>query len=107
MLNERDQTPQNNLSASVLYNMLELKAHNPLPEGILPAGLFDFSTGRAQSCTTLDQMPKYAKEHPQWGMPFGLPALTSAEMNSVTDVAIRRGKGSPACPASGRRTSAR
>ncbi len=85
VLNERDQTLQNNLSASVLYNMLELKARNPLPEGVLPAGLFDFSAGRAQSCTTLDQMPKYAKDHPQWGMPFGLPALTSAEMHSVAE----------------------
>ncbi len=52
VLNERDQTPQNNLNASVLYNMLALKAHNPLPErrSCRP----DCSTsrlGRAQSCT--------------------------------------------------------
>ena len=85
VLNERDQTPQNDLAASVLYNMLSLKARNPLPQGILPAGLFDFSAGRAQSCATLEQMPKYEKEHPQWGMPFGLPALTSAEMRSVSE----------------------
>jgi len=85
VLNERNQTPQNDLAASVLYNMLALKARNPLPQGVLPAGLFDFSADRAQSCATLEQMPKYAEEHPQWGMPFGLPALTSAETRSVTE----------------------
>jgi Fatty acid cis/trans isomerase (CTI) len=84
VLNERDQTPQHNLNASVLYNMLVLKASNPLPSGVLPDGMFDFSIGRAQSCTTLEGMPKYAHEHPQWGMPFGMPALSSAEMSSVT-----------------------
>ena len=45
VLNERNQTPQNNLAASVLYNMLALKARNPLPEGVLPEGMFDFSVG--------------------------------------------------------------
>ena len=84
VLNERDPTPDNNLKASVLYNMLALKAHNPLPDGILPKGMFDFSIDRAQSCSTLTDTPKYAHDHPQWGMPFGLPALTSAEMHAVT-----------------------
>lgn len=85
VLNERDQTSQNNLNASVLYDMLALKARNPLPAGVLPAGMFDFSAGRAQSCATLEGMPKYEKEHPQWGMPFGLPALTSTEMHAVSE----------------------
>ena len=85
VLNELDQTPQNNLNASVLYNMLALKARNPLPSGILPAGMFDFSADRSQSCSTLEEMPKYERDHPQWGMPFGMPALSAAEMSSVTD----------------------
>ena len=84
VLNERAQTPQNNLNASVLYNMLALKARNPLPSGVLPQGLFDFSIGRAQTCATLDGMPKYERDHPQWGMPFGMPALSAGEMSSVT-----------------------
>ncbi len=85
VLNERDQTPKNDLDASVLYNMLALKERNPLPRGVLPADLFDFSAGRAQSCPTLDEMPAFEKQHPQWGMPFGLPALTSVEMRSITE----------------------
>ncbi len=84
VLNERNQTPRNNLEASVLYNMLALKAANPLPNGVLPDGLFDFSVERAQSCSTLQEMPKYQREHPQWGMPFGMPALSSAELAPVT-----------------------
>src|SRR5512147_1672827 len=84
VLNERTQTPQNNLQASVLYNMLALKARNPLPTGVLPDGMFDFSLGRTQSCATLEEMPKYERDHPQWGMPFGLPALSRTEMNAVT-----------------------
>jgi len=84
VLNERDQTPQANLDASVLYNMLSLKARNPLPSGVLPAGLFDFSVGRAQSCSTLEEMPKYQRDHPQWGMPFGLPAISQSEMDTIT-----------------------
>jgi hypothetical protein len=84
VLNERDQTPANELGASVLYNMLALKSHNPLPAGILPAKTFDFSISRAQTCTRLSTMEKYERDHPQWGMPFGMPALTSAEMQIVT-----------------------
>jgi hypothetical protein len=84
VLNERDQTEANDLSASVLYNMLALKSRNPLPAGILPKEMFDFSISRAQTCTTLATMPKYERDHPQWGMPFGMPALTSAQMQTVT-----------------------
>jgi len=84
VLNERDQTTANDLSASVLYNVLMLKSHNPLPAGILPKETFDFSISRAQTCTTLAKLPKYERAHPQWGMPFGMPALTSAELQTVT-----------------------
>ena len=84
VLNERDQTAANDLDASVLYNMLALKSHNPLPAGILPAKMFDFSISRAQTCSTLTTMPKYVRDHPQWGMPFGMPAMTSAELQTVT-----------------------
>jgi len=84
VLNERDQTQANDLSASVLYKMLALKSHNPLPAGILPKKMFDFSISRAQTCSTLTKMPKYERDHPQWGMPFGMPALTSAQLQTVT-----------------------
>jgi len=84
VLNERDQTQANELGASVLYRMLALKSRNPLPAGILPKKMFDFSISRAQTCSTLTKMPKYERDHPQWGMPFGMPALTSAQLQTVT-----------------------
>jgi len=84
VLNERDQNPQNNLDASVLHRLLALKARNPLPAGVLPQEMFDFSLGREQTCARLEDMPKYEREHPQWGMPFGLPALHDAEMAAMT-----------------------
>lgn len=83
VLNERDPTTANELSASVLYNLLMLKSQNPLPAGILPDKMFDFSISRAQTCATLATLSKYEREHPQWGMPFGMPALKSAELQTV------------------------
>jgi len=84
VLNERDPTAANELNASVLYNLLMLKSHNPLPAGVLPDKMFDFSISRAQTCATLATLPKYERDHPQWGMPFGMPALNSAELQAVT-----------------------
>lgn len=83
VLNERDPTPDNDLAASVLYNMLALKSRNPLPAGVLPEKMFDFSISRDQTCTTLATLPKYERDHPQWGMPFGMPALSPAEVQTV------------------------
>jgi hypothetical protein len=84
VLNEREQTQANDLAASVLYNMLDLKSRNPLPTGVLPEKMFDFSISRAQTCATMTTMSKYEKDHPQWGMPFGMPALTSSEVQTVS-----------------------
>ena len=100
VLNERDPSAGNELGASVLYNLLALKSRNPLPPGILPDSMFDFSISRDQTCATLATMQKYEKDHPQWGMPFGLPALTSAEIESVAAwlSAGARTQGSPPIP---------
>jgi hypothetical protein len=84
VLNERDQTTANDVNASVLYNLLALKSRNPLPGGVLPKEMFDFSLSRKQTCATLATLPKYEKEHPQWGMPFGLPALSTDQVNAVS-----------------------
>ena len=80
VLNERAATPQANRDASVLYRILALKQRNPGPDsGPLPGGRFDFSIDRPQTCTRIEGMPDFEKEHPDWGMPFGLPALSTAE----------------------------
>ena len=84
VLNERNQDAATNLNASVLYNMLTLKARNPLPTGKLPDGMFDLSLGRPQSCSTLEEFPDYERKHPEGGMPFAMPAIAQAEFATLT-----------------------
>ena len=79
VLNERSQTQQANTQASVLARILKLKQQYPLPtERILPQD-FDFSLDREQSCPTIEEFDHFAKNQPLAGMPYGLPALTTAE----------------------------
>ena len=84
VLNERKQMPESNLYGSLLYRMLELKKRNPLPmTAQLDPDVFDFSTGRNQECPTIESYKSYAAEHPLWGMPFGMPAISEADFNTV------------------------
>lgn len=85
VLNERASTPQANRDASVLYRILALKQRYPGPDsGPLPAGRFDFSLDRAQTCSRIEGMGDFEKDHPEWGMPFGLPALSPAEHDTLS-----------------------
>lgn len=82
VLNERDASA--NLAASVLYRLLRLKAQHPLPAGSILPPSFDFSLDRAESCPRIEELDAFERENPFWGMPFGLPGLTTAEMSMVT-----------------------
>ena len=65
--------------SSVLQRMLDLKERNPLPaQAVLPPD-FDFSLDRKQVCPAPQEMDAFERQHPQWGMPFGLPALRRPE----------------------------
>jgi hypothetical protein len=86
VLNEGEsQLPEDNLKNSLLYQMLNLKQRNPLPEsGKLPgnpgdSGFLDVSIDREQVCTTLDTFNDFASKHKNWGMPFALPNLSAEE----------------------------
>ncbi|MEZ5435188.1 MAG: fatty acid cis/trans isomerase [Pseudomonadales bacterium] len=84
VLNERDDVREANLQGSVLYRVLDLKRKNPLPTAaILDAKVFDFSLDRKQTCPAIENMTAFEKDHAQWGMPFGLPALSSKEFATV------------------------
>ncbi|HEX9179985.1 MAG TPA: fatty acid cis/trans isomerase, partial [Burkholderiales bacterium] len=79
VLNEREPTPEANLSGSVLYRMLDLKRRHPLPaDPVLPKP-FDFSLDRKQQCPRLEEFDAYEHEYPLGGMPYGLPGLTERE----------------------------
>ena len=84
VLNERNQQPDANLYGSLLYRMLELKKNNPLPQSAsLDPDEFDFSASRAQECSTIGAYDSYASNHPQWGMPFGLPPISDEDFDTV------------------------
>jgi hypothetical protein len=84
VLNERAQTPEANLSAGLLFRMLDLKRRHPLPDsGVLPAAVFDFSLNRKQQCATIEEFDTFEKNYPQWGMPYGLPGLSTAEQATL------------------------
>lgn len=83
VLNERDNTAENNIEAGVLARLLTLKQNHPLPkEAILPDS-FDFALNRNQQCPRLETLDSYEKNFPLWGMPYGLPGLTEQEHSTL------------------------
>lgn len=83
VLNEYRQDEQANLNASSLYRMLELKRQHPLPsQGPLPSS-FDFSLDREQQCPRVETFDQFAKDYPQWGMPFGFPGIDDVDFNRI------------------------
>lgn len=83
VLNERQQTQEANLQAGLLYKMLELKKNNPLTAENVLTGDYDFSLSRSQICPSIETYNSFAKDHPGWGMPFGLPGLTDTEFKKM------------------------
>jgi hypothetical protein len=85
VLNERTPGSEANLAASVFYRMLDLKRRHPLPaEPLLPES-FDFSLDRAQQCARIEEFDHFEEDFPLWGMPYGLPGLSSAESSTLVN----------------------
>jgi len=83
ILNERKQTTEANLAGSTLYQILDLKRSHPLPTTAILADSFDFSLNRDEQCPKIEEFDSYKRDFPLWGMPYGLPALTKTEFNSI------------------------
>lgn len=84
VLNERDNTKEANLQGSVMYRLLDLKRKNPLPhQAVLDSNTFTFSLNREQTCPAIEKMDAFEKDHPEWGMPYGLPGLSNTEFNTI------------------------
>jgi len=83
VLAEGATTPEQQLEASVLYQLLRLKQLNPQPRvGMLPVSM-DTSLDREQVCTTREKFDKYAEKHPNWGMPYAMPNLSDDEYRTL------------------------
>ncbi len=77
-----------NADYSTLRSMLELKKTNPLPVGNY------YAESEVTTCVRdRDEMDRYAKKHPAWGMPFGVPALKSNEHKLLVDWLDQGAKG--------------
>jgi len=69
--------------ASLLARSIDLKTRHPMvPNKPAPASL-DFSLDRVNQCPTIFEYSDYERKNPQMGMPFGLPALTKAESDTI------------------------
>jgi hypothetical protein len=78
-----DNSAEQNLQQSVLYQMLRLKQLRPQPRtGLLPE-TFDISLDREQTCPKVEKFSKFAAEHPQWGMPYAMPNLDDDEYRTL------------------------
>lgn len=79
VLNEYQQSPLVNQGASLMYQLLALKEsqpfalNQPLPETV-PVGI-----KRENVCPKIEEYPSFVKDHPDWGMPYGLPPLEARE----------------------------
>jgi len=95
---ENASTPEEQLQQSVLYQLLRLKQLNPQPKvGMLPDSM-DIGLGREQVCTTREQFDKYARQHPNWGMPYAMPNLSDDEYRTLVQW-LAQGAPVPAAPA--------
>ena len=67
-----------------MARMLTLKSKHPFIAGSpLPNDRFDFSLDRNQYCPAIEEFDDFANKHPEWGMPYGLPALSKKEEQTI------------------------
>jgi len=81
VLNERRQSNKSNTEASVLFRMLQLKQENSLPQSPQLPKSFDFKLDRDQECPSIEKFDGFARKHPLWGMPYGLPGILNDFQN--------------------------
>ena len=83
VINERANTAEANLAGSVMAQLLLLKQQHPLPHSPVLPDSFDFATDRDQQCPRAEEFDGYASDYPLWGMPYGLPALSAQEHDTL------------------------
>lgn len=71
------------IEQSVMAAMLLMKRVHPLPDQALLPDSFDLSLNRDQFCPKPEEFKRFARQHPLWGMPYGLPALSTEEHETL------------------------
>jgi hypothetical protein len=83
VLSEAGPSPEAASNNSLIAKLLDLKREHPLPDrGKLPASI-DLAVERSLQCPTLDEFTEHKKDHPLWGMPYGLPPLTQSQETTL------------------------
>ncbi|GMR05532.1 MAG: fatty acid cis/trans isomerase [Gammaproteobacteria bacterium] len=97
VLNEGQQTPEQNLKNSVLYRLLRLKQQHPQPGSDRLPDSFTLELDREQTCPTLESVDKFSRKHPLWGMPYAMPNLPPQEYRTLVSW-LAQGSPAPAPP---------
>jgi hypothetical protein len=84
VLNERAQNRAANREASLLLQLLELKRAHPLVPGERVPDHVDLRLSHDEKCPTVEEFPRHARKHPDWGMPYGLPGLSPQHSDILT-----------------------
>lgn len=71
------------LNASLVARLLKLKQNHPLPTSEKLDKSFKLDIERDLQCPTLEELPKYEQQHPDWGMPYALPGLSKIEQDKI------------------------
>jgi hypothetical protein len=75
--------PAQRLRDSVFYRMLRLKQLNPQPRvGLMPESV-PLGLDRKQVCTAQNDVAKFERDNPLWGMPYALPNLSRSEYKTI------------------------
>ncbi len=83
VINEQNNSPQDNLNKSLIAKLLRLKHDNPLSTtGKLPEDI-ELTLERTLQCPTLDEFDKHQQKHPLWGMPYGMSPLTEQQETTL------------------------
>ena len=83
VLNEYPKNPEAEQRASLLARAIELKAQHPVTPDVPAPKELDLSINREQQCVPVEGYQDYEKRNPDWGMPFGLPGLSTQETDTV------------------------
>lgn len=100
VLNERGQSPAANLESSLVYRAIALREKQGVFTKPVLSNDYDFSLSRQQQCPTIEEYDSFENDFPKWGMPYGLPALSSNEFNILVRWLASGGKMPKASPLS-------
>ena len=100
VVRDKPTSSEENLRDSVMYQLLRLKERHPQARVGKLSEEFTLDLGREQTCPTQQDVRKFSREHPQWGMPYAMPNLTKEEYRTLVQWIAQGAHGSDDRPVS-------